>query len=155
MREMQVIEVRIETEQGSPLLLLREVDGERELAIWMTTTSAAAILAALKPADEDHPSSHELMINLINLLGGEISVVHIVGQQEGVFYAELIVDGRPVPARPSDAIAIALRAGLAIKVAEGVLDAVGLTPSHGLGGEEQVEQFRQFLDSVNPDDFSS
>ena len=84
-------------------------------------------------------------------------MAHIVGHQEGVFYAELIIDGRPVNARPSDAIAVALRAGVPIKVAEAVLDAVGVVPlvedEEEPPSEDQVEQFRQFLDSVNPDDF--
>ncbi|HMR21785.1 MAG TPA: bifunctional nuclease family protein [Micropruina sp.] len=156
MRELTVLEVRLDAEQGSPVLILKEVDGERQLAIWMTAAGASGILGALQEADPDHPSSHELMLALIDSLGGEVSVAHIVGHQEGVFYAELIVDGRPVNARPSDAIAVALRAGVPIKVAEGVLDAVGVVPVPAEtepAGEDQVEQFRQFLDSVNPDDF--
>ena len=156
MRELTVVEVRLDAEQGSPALILKEVGGERRLAIWMTAAGASGILGALQEADADHPSSHELMLALIDSLGGEVSVAHIVGHQEGVFYAELIVDGRPVNARPSDAIAVALRAGVPIKVAEGVLDAVGVVPEPAEeepAGEDQVEQFRQFLDSVNPDDF--
>ena len=156
MRELTVVEVRLEDEEGSPVLSLKEVEGERQLAIWMSAAGAAGILGALQDADADHPSSHELMIALIASVGAEVSVAHIVGHQEGVFYAELIVDGRPVNARPSDAIAVALRAGVPIKVAEAVLDAVGVvpeSPEQEPRGEDQVEQFRQFLDSVNPDDF--
>ena len=156
MRELTVVEVRLDDEEGSPVLLLKEVDGERQLAIWMSAAGAAGIRGALQDADPDHPSSHELMLALVASLNGEVSACHIVGHQEGVFYAELIVDGRPVNGRPSDAIAVALRAGVPIKVAEAVLDAVGVVPQHSEdppAGEEQVEQFRQFLDSVNPDDF--
>ncbi|MFT4296267.1 MAG: bifunctional nuclease family protein [Micropruina sp.] len=156
MRELTVVEVRLDAEQGSPVLLLKETEGERQVAIWMTAAGASGILAALQEPDPDHPSSHELMLSLVTSLGGEVSVAHIVGHQEGVFYAELIVDGRPVNARPSDAIAVALRAGVPIKIAEGVLDAVGFVPTPSETeppGEDQVEQFRQFLDSVNPDDF--
>ena len=156
MRELTVVEVRLDSEEGSPVLILKEVDGPRQLAIWMTAAGASGILGALQAPDADHPSSHELILALVHSLGGEVSVAHIVGHQEGVFYAELIVDGRPVNARPSDAIAVALRAGVPIKVAEGVLNAVGVVPEPALEeqpGEDQVEQFRQFLDSVNPDDF--
>lgn len=156
MRELTVVEVRLDAEQGSPMLVLKEVDGPRQLAIWMTAAGASGILGALQEPDPDHPSSHELMLALIGSLGGEVSVAHIVGHQEGVFYAELIVDGRPVNARPSDAIAVALRAGVPIKIAEAVLDAVGVVPEPAEeepASEDQVEQFRQFLDSVNPDDF--
>ncbi len=156
MRELTVVEVRLDSEEGSPVLILKEVDGPRQLAIWMTAAGASGILGALQAPDTDHPSSHELILALVHSLGGEVSVAHIVGHQEGVFYAELIVDGRPVNARPSDAIAVALRAGVPIKVAEGVLNAVGVVPEPApeeQPGEDQVEQFRQFLDSVNPDDF--
>ena len=157
MRELTVVEVRLDEEEGSPVLILAEVEGDRQLAIWMSAAGAAGILGALQDPDPDHPSSHELMLALVHALGGEVSVAHIVGHQEGVFYAELIVDGRPVNARPSDAIAVALRAGVPIKVAEAVLDAVGVVPvvddDEEPPSEDQVEQFRQFLDSVNPDDF--
>lgn len=156
MRELTVTEVRVDDDEGSPVLILTEVEGERQVAIWMSAAGAAGILGALQDADPDHPSSHELMVALIAGLGAEVSACHIVGHQEGVFYAELIVDGRPINARPSDAIAVALRAGVPIKIAEAVLDAVGVVPQHPEeppAGEDQVEQFRQFLDSVNPDDF--
>lgn len=157
MRELTVVEVRLDSEEGSPVLILKEVDGPRQLAIWMTAAGASGILGALQAPDADHPSSHELILALVHSLGGEVSVAHIVGHQEGVFYAELIVDGRPVNARPSDAIAVALCAGVPIKVAEAVLDAVGVVPvvedDEEPPSEDQVEQFRQFLDSVNPDDF--
>jgi len=156
MRELTVVEVRLDAEQGSPVLILEEVEGKRQLAIWMTAAGASGILGALQEPDPDHPSSHELMLALVASLGGEVSVAHIVGHQDGVFYAELIVDGRPVNARPSDAIAVALRAGVPIKIAEGVLDAVGVVPQADESeppSEDQVEQFRQFLDSVKPEDF--
>lgn len=158
MRELTVLEVRLEDQEGSPVLILQEVEGDRQLAIWMSAAGAAGILGALQDADPDHPSSHELMLALIASMKGEVSACHIVGHQEGVFYAELIVDGRPVNARPSDAIAVALRAGVPIKVADAVLDSVGVVPEQPEAppaGEDQVEQFRQFLDSVNPDDFST
>jgi len=155
MRELTVVEVRLDDDEGSPVLIMKEVEGDRQLAIWMSAASANAILGALQDADPDHPSSHELMLALITSMGGEVSACHIVGHQDGVFYAELIVEGRPVNARPSDAIALALRAEVAIKVADAVLDAVGVAPDPEQPpiGEDQVQEFRQFLDSVNPDDF--
>ena len=156
MRKLTVVEVRLDSEEGSPVLILKEVEGQRQLAIWMTAAGASGILGALQAPDPDHPSSHELLLAAVDTLGGEVSAAHIVGHQEGVFYAELIVDGRPVNARPSDAIAVALRSGVPIKVVEGVLDAVGVLPEAApeeQPGEDQVKQFRQFLDSVNPNDF--
>lgn len=158
MRELTVVEVRLDSEEAAPVLILKEVDGPRQLAIWMTAAGASGILGALQAPDADHPSSHELILALVHSLGGEVSVAHIVGHQEGVFYAELIVDGRPVNAWPSDAIAVALRAGVPIKAgrrrgAERGRRRSRTGPGGTKPGEDQVEQFRQFLDSVNPDDF--
>ena len=62
MRELTVVEVRLDEDEGSPVLILAEVEGDRQLAIWMSAAGAAGILAALQEADPDHPSSHELML---------------------------------------------------------------------------------------------
>lgn len=154
MREMGIVEVRVATEDDSPVVILREEDGPRHLAIWMTAAGAAGILAALDPPDVDHPSPHDLVVDLCELLGQRLTAVHVVGHQEGTFYAEVVVGDVELPARPSDALAIALRAGVPIRCAEGVLDAVGVDLAGAEAPpEEVVEQFREFLDNVNPDDF--
>ncbi len=154
MRELGIVEVRVATEDDTPVLILKEAEGPRHLAIWMTAAGAAGILAALEDPDVDHPSPHDLVVDLCELLGHRVKAVQLVGHQEGTFYAEVLVDDVELPARPSDALAIALRAGVPILCAEGVLAAVGFDPEADASPPEQVvEAFREFLDSVNPDDF--
>lgn len=144
------------TGQESPVVVLKEVGGARHLAIWMSAAGAAAILAAMEVPDVDHPSPHDLFVDLALAFSHRIEAVHLVGHQEGVFYAEIIVDGDAIPARPSDAIAVALRSAAPIRCPEGVLAAVGFE-THPAAAEpspeREVEMFREFLDQVNPDDF--
>lgn len=156
MIELGIVEVRIAGTDESPVVVLREANGTRLLAIWMNATGAAGIMAALEPPDVDHPSSHDLFCDLAEMFGHRIEAAQIVGHQDGVFYAELLVDGESVPARPSDALAIAVRAGCPIRCAAGVLTAVGVEPTpeeEAETPEQEVEKFRAFLDSVTPDDF--
>lgn len=156
MREVGIVEVRVAGSDESPVVVLKEAAGTRLLAIWMSATGAAGIMAALEPPDVDHPSSHDLVCDLAEAFQHRIEAVQIIGHADGVFYAELVVDGDSIPARPSDALAIAVRAGCPIRCAEAVLASVGIeavpepepeTP------EREVEKFRAFLDSINPDDF--
>lgn len=159
MREMGIVEVRVTAAEDTPVVVLKEAGGPRHLAIWMSAAGASGIVTALEDPDPDHPSSHDLLVDLVELFDKRIEAAHIVGHQDGRFYAELLVSGHALPARPSDALAIALRAGCPILCAEGVLAAVGI--DYAQSGEaaeektpeEEVEKFREFLDSVNPDDF--
>lgn len=138
------------------MVVLKEASGPRQLAIWMSAAGAAGILSALEPPDVDHPASHDLVVDLAELFGHRVETANIVGHQDGVFYAELVIDGESLPARPSDALAIALRAGCPIQCADGVLDAVGVVPGPDTEEGEpelEVEKFREFLDTINPEDF--
>lgn len=155
MREITVVEVRVSTSGTAPVVVLREVDGERLLPIWMSAGGAAAIVAATDDADPDRPPIHDLVGELLTCLGGAIDEVRIVAYDEGQFYAEVVVDGMELGCRPSDGIALALRAGRPIRCADDVLDAAGVSvdPVAPQAPEEEVEKFREFLDSVSPDDF--
>ncbi|MBK8459489.1 MAG: bifunctional nuclease family protein [Micropruina sp.] len=159
MREMGIVEVRVAGTQNTPVVVLKEVGGIRHVAIWMSASGASSIVTALEDPDPDHPSSHDLLVDLVELFDKRVEAAHIVGHQDGQFYAELLVSGNALAARPSDALAVALRAGCPILCAEGVLAAVGIdfaqTGEVGQGQtpEAEVEKFREFLDSVTPDDF--
>lgn len=155
MRELSVAEVRVSTSGMAPVVVLQEIGGERLLPIWMSASGAAAIVAATEEPDPERPAIHDLVGELLNSLSGGLDEARIVGYAEGQFHAEVVVDGMELACRPSDAIALALRAGRPIKCAEEVLaeagvNAVAVSPE---APEEEVEKFREFLDSVNPDDF--
>ena len=97
------------------------------------------------------PLTHDLMVDTLATLGHRLTEVHITELEGGTFYAVLLVDGVEVSARPSDAIALALRVGSDIYCAEDVLDEAGIEIPEA--EEDEVEKFREFLDQVNPDDF--
>lgn len=152
MRELEVIGVRVEMPTSQPLVLLRELDGDRYLPIWIGAVEAAAIAQAQQGTASPRPLTHELLATVIDALGDDIDEVRIVEVRDGVFFAELVfASGALVSARPSDAIALALRVGASILGAEDVLDQAGIAQDED--EEAQVERFREFLESVDPEDF--
>lgn len=153
MREVVVHGVRIDLPAGVPMLLLREVDGTRGLPIWIGAAEASAIANVLEGATPPRPLTHDLMADLLEALGHTLTAVKITEVEEGTFYAVIEVDGEEVSARPSDAVALALRVGAPIYAADDVLAEVGVEiPAPR---EEEVEKFREFLDNVSPEDFDA
>ena len=156
MGEMRVVGIRIEKPENIPLLLLRETEGNRCLPIWVGHAEAAAIAMYLEAEfpRPDRPLTHDLFKNVISAFGRTLQQVRIMDLQEGTYFAELIFDGDlRVPARPSDSIAIALRTDSPIYVEEAVLAEAGMVVPDEQ--EDEVEKFREFLDSVSPEDFRS
>ena len=162
MSEMRVVGIRVEPPQSQPVLLLREVDGERYLPIWIGQSEAASIALRQKGIEPPRPLTHDLIVNLIREFGQTLVEVRIVDMQEGTFYAEMVFAGDlRVSARPSDSVAIAMRAEVPIIAEEGVLAEAGLLiPDEESADseevkEDEVEKFKEFLDSVSPDDFKA
>lgn len=151
MRELDVVGVRVEMPSNAPMVLLREVGGSRYLPIWIGAGEASAIANAQEGVVPPRPLTHDLMVDTLATLGHRLSEIHITELTDGTFYAVLLVDGIEVSARPSDAIALALRVGSEIYCSDEVLDQAGIeVPEEE---EDEVEKFREFLDQVNPDDF--
>lgn len=165
MGEMRVVGIRVEPPQSQPVLLLREVDGERYLPIWIGQSEAASIALRQKGIEPPRPLTHDLIVNLITEFGQSLQEVRIVDMQEGTFYAEMVFAGDlRVSARPSDSIAVAMRAEVPIIADEEVLAEAGLLIPDEDGGTEgepadatadEVEKFKEFLDNVSPDDFKA
>jgi uncharacterized protein len=151
-REVDVIGVRVEMPSNQPIVLLREVSGDRYLPIWIGAVEATAIAFAQQGVTPPRPLTHDLFTDVLAATGHELTEVRITSVQDGVFYAELVLDGgTEVSARPSDSIALALRTGSRIVCDEGVLEEAGLAvPAEQ---EDEVEAFREFLDHVTPEDF--
>ena len=152
MNEMRVVGVRVELPANTPILLLREANGERYLPIWIGSVEATAIALEQQGVRPARPLTHDLLKEVIGALGRELEQVVITDLKEGTFFAELVFDGDiRVSARPSDSVALALRAGVPIHAADSVLEEAGLIiPDEQ---EDEVEKFREFLDSVSPEDF--
>ena len=153
-QELTVVGVRVELPTNQPIVLLKEVVGDRYLPIWIGAVEATAIAFAQQQIVTQRPMTHDLMKDLLDALQVGVSAVHITDLQEGVFYATLILDGgAEVSARPSDAIALAMRMGVTIFAEEGVLAEAGIPIADEQ--ETEVERFREFLDQISPEDFGS
>ena len=152
MQELRVVGVRVELPGNQPILLLKETQGERYLPIWIGAVEAAAIAFEQQGVRPARPMTHDLMRDLLTSLGRPLESVTITDLRDGVFYAELGFDGGiSVSARPSDAIALAMRTGAVIRSSEAVLAEAGIAiPDEQ---EDEVEKFREFLDNINPEDF--
>ena len=154
MREVDVLGVRVEMPSNSPIVLLREVEGQRYLPIWIGAVEATAIAFAQQGVIPPRPLTHDLLKDVLESTGNELSEVRITEVKDNMFFATLVLaSGVEVSARPSDSIALALRTGSRIYCAEEVLDEAGLAvPAEQ---EDEVERFREFLDQVTPEDFDA
>ena len=152
MHELDVVGVRVELPAKQPIVLLKESSGERYLPIWIGATEAAAIAFAQHGVVSPRPLTHDLFRDVLQALSRPLEAVHITGMTDGVFYADLVFPGGPrVSARPSDAIALAVRTGTQIFVDDELLESAGIA-IHG-DPDDEVERFREFLDQVSPEDF--
>ena len=143
-------EVRVSVLGEAPVVVLRERVGDRLLPVWMSSGGAAAIVSATEEPDDERPDLHDLVSGMLATAGAALTEVQITAYDEGQYFAELHVGEYVLAARPSDAIALALRAECPILCADEVLDAAAVLPHP----QEEVERFREFLDTVVPDDFS-
>jgi uncharacterized protein len=144
--------VRVEMPSNAPIVLVRPITGGALLPIWIGPNEAAAIAMAQQGVAAPRPLTHDLFIATLIQLGTPLDSVRITRLEEGVFYAELVLGEQTVDARPSDAIALALRAGVPILLSDEVLAEAGVAPDPDEESDE-VEQFREFLDTVTPQDF--
>ena len=157
MLEMSLVGVRVELPSNQPIVLLKEVSGDRYLPIWIGAVEATAIAFALQGIETPRPMTHDLMRDILAQTDVVVDRVLISELVDQTFYATISMglDGRSVEvsSRPSDAIALAVRINAPIFAAEDVLDQAGIE----LRDEEEseVEKFREFLDQVSPEDFAA
>jgi uncharacterized protein len=161
---MELIGVRVELPTSTPIALLRERTGDqRVLPIFIGGAEATAIAFALEEVTTPRPMTHDLMKDLLDDLGVSVESVVVTDLRDNTFFAEIELhasDGvHRVSSRPSDALALAARTGTPIYAEEAVLDQAGYTAeeeeTEAEPAEEVVEQFKEFIDTVNPEDFAS
>jgi bifunctional DNase/RNase len=176
---MELVGVRRDIAGNIPVLFLRERTGERRLLpIYIGQPEGASIQWALDGRETTRPLSHDLIVNLLGALGAVLEKVVITEVNEGIFFAELHLQSRSgqvvISSRPSDAIAIAVRAGCTIYCEGEVLDIAGKLVPQGdefddedtdetddledslkdnVATDDLVDEFRDFIDSINPEDF--
>lgn len=169
---MDLVGVRIELPTNTPILLLREqAPNPRLLPIFIGAPEATAIALALEGVDVPRPMTHDLIKVILDHIGVPLQRVVVTELRDKTFFAELELgdngNTRRVSCRPSDAIAVAVRCGAPIFAAEEVLEDAGYwepeEPEDSEDGpaepdtdpDEVVEQFREFIDTVRPEDFES
>jgi len=149
---VEVIGVRVEMPSNQPIVLLREVGGTRYLPLWVGAAEASAIAFTQQGVIPPRPLTHDLMKTLIEEIGTPLISVVLTQVKDGIFYSELNFAGeKKISARPSDAIALALRLETSIFATADLFAAVGIEIPDA--AEDEVEKFREFLDQINPDDF--
>ncbi len=159
MIEVKVDSIRASLMSEHRLVTLKEVNADRYLPIWIGPYEADAITIRLRNIEVARPLTHDLLKNVITEMGGEISHITVNDLRNDTFYARITVnlDGRQVEidSRPSDAIALAVRASIPIYVEEEVMARAGITPEADISedmGEEELSAFRDFVNSLNLDD---
>jgi bifunctional DNase/RNase len=158
MREMQIYGVSFDMVGKQPIVLLKTIDDNRFLPIWIGHPEAAAILMKLQGADTPRPMTHDLIVDMLDQVDSKCERISVTELRDNTFYASitLSVNGSEVEldSRPSDALAIAVRLGVPIFVAEDVIDESSIEFEQGEEDNEQVvEKFKDFLDDISPEDF--
>lgn len=152
--EMQVLGVRRQVPLDQVVVLLLDAEGGRVLPIVVGLTEGQAIAAGQAGVVPPRPMTHDLLASVLAACGAVLERVEIVSLLDGVFHAALVLgDGRRVDSRASDAIALAVRTGAPVLADRDVLDESGLEVQETTSEEEEVEEFRAFLDTVSADDF--
>ncbi|HWH09889.1 MAG TPA: bifunctional nuclease family protein [Solirubrobacteraceae bacterium] len=143
-----------------PIVLLKTVDGNRFLPIWIGHPEAASILMKLQGATTPRPMTHDLLCSMLGELEVRCTQIAVTELRENTFYASitLSVNGREmeIDSRPSDAIALAVRAGAPIFAADEVIAESAIEFEHEVEDtDDVVEKFKEFLDQVSPEDFGA
>lgn len=176
MVEVVIDSIRISLISQHRIVMLRDIDGERQLPIWIGPCEAESITLELQDTELARPLAHDLLKNVIETMNGKVSHILINELKNSVFYARLYVDidGKlvDVDCRPSDAIALAVRAKVPVFIEEDVMGEVGILPERDLTGEADLlekpesakaeekgeettslDAFSDFLDTLDFDDF--
>jgi bifunctional DNase/RNase len=162
MQEMQIYGVSFDLVGKQPIVLLKTAEGNKFLPIWIGHPEAAAILMKLQSASTPRPMTHDLVTDMLDQLGAQVTRITVTELRENTFYAQITVqqDGSEVEidSRPSDAIALAIRADAPIFAADEVIEESAIEfegdEINQEDLEKEVSKFKQFLDHVSPDEFA-
>lgn len=164
MIEVVVDSIRISLVSQHRIVVLKEMDSERQLPIWIGPYEADAITIELQDVEVARPVTHDLLKNVIEAMGGKVSHVLIKALNDSVFFASLFIDMngelQEIDSRSSDAIALAVRVKVPIFVNEEVMDQAGILPEPDIQAEgeeeaspESLDAFADFVDTLDFDDF--
>lgn len=163
MVEVTIDSIRVSLMSQHRIVILKDVDSDRFLPIWIGPYEAEAITVSLQQMEVSRPLTHDLLRNVLNTLGAEIVRINITELKDDVFFARIImqVNGREleIDSRPSDALALSVRAHVPVYVSEEVMQEAASVPEDELDSEELLEQsderleiFKDFVETLDLDD---
>ena len=157
MIEMRVMGIALDTRSGSPIVVLNDLENRKALPIWIGSAEASSIIRKIENIPSSHPMTHDLCINLIEATGYKLGRVEINDVDEQTYFSTLYLKNDAgneiqVDARPSDAIAIAIRAEVSIFVTSNVLLS-GAVSVDSQKDEEEAMEFKNFIKDIKPSDF--
>ncbi len=153
---MKVSGIVLDPQSRTPILVLRDTDDRRALLIWIGPPEANSIMLFLENIKLSRPATHDLMNNTLKTIKTELKSILIYDMKDSTFYAQLILNSHgkeyTVDSRPSDAVALALRANVPIHVSEQVMASSSI-PIDQTKDEEESEKFKNFIEGIKPSDF--
>ena len=162
MVEVTIDSVRVSLVSQYRLVVLKESGTERYLPIWIGPFEAEAITLQMQGVEVPRPLTHDLLKKMITTLGGHVSHIVVTDLRQETFYANIVLDvnGKrmEIDSRPSDAIALAVRASVKIFVNDTVMESAGIVPEEDISGavskeeEERLSAFSDFIDTLDLDD---
>lgn len=157
MIEMRVMGIAVDTRTGNPIVVLNDKEKRRALPIWIGSAEASSIIRRIENIKVARPMTHDLIVEIIEKMGFSVDRIEINDVEEETYFAVIVIDDgkgneQSVDARPSDAIAVALRTNSPIFVSEKVL-ATGSVTCDEEKDEEEAGEFRNFIQSIKPSDF--
>ncbi len=157
MIEMRVMGIALDTRSGSPIVVLNDLENRKALPIWIGSAEASSIIRKIENIPSSRPMTHDLFTNLIEAVGYEIDRVEINDVDDQTYFSTIYLkkdDGSAIEldARPSDAIAIAIRAEVSIFVTSNVLLS-GAVSVDSQKDEEEAMEFKNFIKDIKPSDF--
>ncbi len=158
MIQMKVMGIALDTRTGSPIVVLHDKENRRALPIWIGSAEASSIIRKIENLTVARPMTHDLIISIIEKTGYKIEKVEINDVEKETYYAIIYLENKngenvEIDARPSDAIAIAIRVDAPIFVSAKVLSA-GSVSTDSAKDAQEAEEFKNFIQDIKPSDFS-
>ena len=154
--DVEVNSIRLEESSETPILLLLDPSTQKVLPIWIGTIEAVSIAYAQEGIQHDRPQTHDLLLNMVEALDGTINEVNISNIEENTYFADIIlntINGTvTLSARPSDAIALALRSNIPVTVNQDVFETNSIDLI--IDNSNEIEEFKEFIKDIKPEDFS-
>ena len=154
--KVEVNSIRLEESSETPILLLLDPSTQKVLPIWIGTIEAVSIAYAQEGILHDRPQTHDLLLNIVEALDASINEVNISNISDETYFADIILNSGnglvTLSARPSDAIALALRSNIPVTVNEKVFETNSIDLI--IDSSNEIEEFKEFIKDIRPEDFS-